>query len=302
MGYLFLSFALLCGVTKGYCGKKTGDLTKTLEDAISVNSLRMLICMVIGFLLVFASGQGDALRVTSQELLLMTLSGITTTLFVVTWILSVKRGAYLLLEVFLMLGVLVPVIGSLAMYGEPVVPLQWVGVALLVISAYLMCTYSNKEKRKMTPMSFLLLALCGLSSGATDLLQKTFVKSATDTPLSVFHFYTYTVSLLCLLPLLLLITKGSVKQAYTGMKTILRRAAGYIFVMAVCLFLNAYFKTVAAEELSATILYPMSQGGGLILSSFMTAIFFREKITGRCMFGICVAFIGLLLINFQLYA
>ncbi len=301
MGYLFLSLALLSGVTKGYCGKKTGDLTKTTEDAISVNFLRMLICMALGMVLVLVGGQGVALRVGGNTLLIMALSGITTTTFVVTWILSVKRGAYLLLEVFLMLGVLVPIISSLFIYKEAVAPMQWMGIALLVLSAYLMCSYSNREKEKITPVSLLLLTLCGLSSGATDFLQKVFVNVAPETPISVFNFYTYTWSALLLLPLLLVFTKGSIKRAYDGAKTILTKAAGYIAIMAVCLFLHAYFKTAAAGHLSATALYPLSQGGGLVLSMLMTALCFREKPTFRCIFGICVAFLGLLFINYQLF-
>lgn len=52
MGYLFLLIALFAGVTKGYCGKKTSGYTTGFRDAISANSIRMLLCTAIGFVLI----------------------------------------------------------------------------------------------------------------------------------------------------------------------------------------------------------------------------------------------------------
>ena len=67
--------------------------------------------------------------------------------------------------------------------------------------------------------------------------------------------------------------------------------------MSVCLFLNSYFKTMAAGILPSAILYPLSQGASLILSSFMSMLFFKEKLTAKCITGIALSFAGLLIIN-----
>ena len=55
--------------------------------------------------------------------------------------------------------------------------------------------------------------------------------------------------------------------------------------------------TMAAAYLPAVILYPLSQGAGLILSSLMAALFFKEKITKTCMLGLILAFAGLIVMN-----
>ena len=70
-----------------------------------------------------------------------------------------------------------------------------------------------------------------------------------------------------------------------------------VAVMAICLFLNSYFKTLAAERLDSAILYPLNQGLALMLSMLMASVFFGEKITVRCVIGLCSAFVGLLIIN-----
>lgn len=71
----------------------------------------------------------------------------------------------------------------------------------------------------------------------------------------------------------------------------------FILVMAICLFLNSYFKTLAAEHLSSVLLYPLNQGSTLILSSIMSAVLFREKLTAKAILGMLTAFVGLLVIN-----
>ena len=51
MGYLFLALSLLCGATKGFCGKKTSGFVREYKDAMFANFIRMLFCIAIGFAL-----------------------------------------------------------------------------------------------------------------------------------------------------------------------------------------------------------------------------------------------------------
>jgi multidrug transporter EmrE-like cation transporter len=67
--------------------------------------------------------------------------------------------------------------------------------------------------------------------------------------------------------------------------------------MALCLFANSYFKTLAAARLDAVLMYPLNQGAALILSSAMASLLFREKLTAKAIAGIVLAFAGLVIIN-----
>ena len=42
VGSIILCLALLCGVTKGFCGKKTSGTLVNTSDAMMVNTVRML--------------------------------------------------------------------------------------------------------------------------------------------------------------------------------------------------------------------------------------------------------------------
>jgi multidrug transporter EmrE-like cation transporter len=44
-------------------------------------------------------------------------------------------------------------------------------------------------------------------------------------------------------------------------------------------------------------MYPFEQGASLVLSSLMSTIFFKEKLTMKAVTGIAITFIALLIIN-----
>ena len=264
---------------------------------MAVNVVRMLLCIVVGLVLVLAGGHGNKMLPDWRSLGIMALSGLFTSAMVVTWLMAVKRAAYLMVEVFLMLGVLVPIAGSTWFFAETVSLNQWIGIALLVGATLIMYFYNNKQKQKLTLSALVFLTLCGFSNGMIDFSQKCFTESAADVPVSVFNFYTYVFSALTLVPVLLIFEKGNIVRACVNGKNILSKAVVFVVVMAVCLFATSYFKTLAAAYLPAGQLYPLSQGGSLIFASLMAAIFFKEKPTFSSVLGIVVAFVGLLFIN-----
>ncbi len=132
MGYLFILVALLAGAAKGYCGKKTSGHTDNFGDAILANGIRMVLCMIIGFLIVLASGDLSTLVPSVKMLGISALSGVFTAIFVVTWLISVKKSAYMMVDISLMLGVLIPLLASNIFFGETIKLTQWLGIALLL--------------------------------------------------------------------------------------------------------------------------------------------------------------------------
>jgi len=292
MGYAFLALALFAGVTKGYCGKKTGGYVHGVGGSVMANIIRMALCAVIGLVIVLAGGGASGLLPSGTVMAIALFSGVSTAVFVVSWLISVERSAYMMLDVFLMLGVLVPILAESLLFGESVALTQWLGIGILLVAVVLMCSYNNSIKKKLTLSALALLTLCGLSSGLADLSQKLFVRYSGGTPASVFNLYTYVFA-----GLTLIIAYPFLKGKKDGGRIEWRRVAVYIAIMAACLFANSYFKTLAAAHLSAVLLYPLNQGAALILSSLMSATLFRERLTVKAIAGIVTAFIGLLIIN-----
>ena len=295
MRYLFIAISVLSGATKGYCGKMTSGYVEKYNDAMFINIIRMSICVIIGFLMLLAQGNVGFLAVDAKTLAITALSGVTTSLFVVCWLLSVKRGAYMMLDVFLMMGVIVTLLCSKFTFGEEIKGTQWIGLVILLVAVLIMCSYNNSIKSKMTPISLALLIAAGVANGLTDFSQKLYVHYGANDNAAVFNFYTYVFSALTLGLFYLIFKFNNREQGHEG--EVLKKIFLYVLVMSVCLFLNSFFKTKAAAFLPAAQLYPLFQGCALMLSSIMSAVFFKEKLTPKCIIGLIMAFAALLIIN-----
>ena len=190
MGYLFLAIALLAGSAKGFCGKRVSRYTATYSDAAFINSLRMVFCAVIGAAIMLI-GNGAALsQPTARLILISLLSGASTAAFVILWLVSVKTGAYVMLDVFLMLGVGVTVALCFAFLGEPIRITQVIGFVILVAAAFVMLSYNGSLKGKTSPLKFILLIGCGVANGLTDFSQKLFSKTVSGSSVAEFSLYT----------------------------------------------------------------------------------------------------------------
>ena len=286
MGYLFLAISLLAGAAKGYCGKMTSGYVQGYKDAMFANTIRMIFCILIGLGMILLDGSINDI-VPSASLLAV---------FVVCWLISVKKGAYMMLDVFLMLGVLVPLLAGKLFFNESIKTTQWIGIGILFIAVYIMCSYNNSIKGKMTITSLILLIVCGVANGLTDFSQKLFMKMAGDTSIAIFNFYTYIFSTLTLLVFYCVFNR--IEQTDGEKKTTgIKRVFGYILVMSICLFANSYFKTMAAGYLDSAQIYPLNQGASLIISSGMSALLFGERLTLKCVIGLLVSFVGLIVLN-----
>jgi drug/metabolite transporter (DMT)-like permease len=146
--------------------------------------------------------------------------------------------------------------------------------------------------------SLLLLIVCGLSQGLSSFSQKWFVYKSECTVAS-FNFYTYIFATAVLLvSYLILNCKKNEAEYGKEEKFSLKSVIVYVAVMAVMLFFSSYFSTLAATKLNAVILYPLSTGISLILSTAMSAIFFGEKPNFKSIVGVIIAFVSIILMNF----
>ena len=126
-----------------------------------VNTVRMLACIFVGFAILAFEGDLSILAGSPQLIAIAALSGISTAAFTVTWLLSVKQGAYMMVDVFLLSGVLLPLLLCQFIYGETIALVQWGGITLLIVAGYIVCTYNVSINGKMSVRA---LVLCGASA------------------------------------------------------------------------------------------------------------------------------------------
>ena len=176
-----------------------------------INVFRMFLCVGIGFLLVAINGEISFLKLEKYSLFIYALSGVTSAIFVVSWLLSVKSETYMMVEVFLLLGMIVPIVICRIFFNENISVLQIIGFIILLVAIYIMSIYNSTIKGKTSFKSLLLLILCGLSSGFADFSHKLFVKNYPNGSVSVFNFYTYAFAILILFSFYLVFEKPTRK-------------------------------------------------------------------------------------------
>lgn len=293
MGYLLLSIALITGALKGYCGKRLGSYTDGMEDSMRLNFWRMVLCSVFGFAVILISGNLCYLKPDFQFILISLISAAGTVVFVVTWLLAVRENAYMMLDVFLTIGTLVPILGEYLFFGNEIGIRRFLGFMILIAATLIMCSYNRELKGKFKLTSLILLLISGFANGLADFSQKFYVRTYPSWPISVFNFYTYIFAAIILAIFVIIFkAKRSLPKA-TNHKI----RYGYVSVMALALTANTYFKTAAAVHLDSMQLYPLNQSAAMILSLLMSVLLFKEKFTLKVFFGMLLAFAGLMVIN-----
>jgi len=141
--------------------------------------------------------------------------------------------------------------------------------------------------------SFLLLVVCGAFNGITDFSQKWYIYFQPTGSVGIFNFYTYLFAVLVLfISFIIADKKEKTQNDGKSLKVFL-----VICIMAMCLFGYSYFKTMAAKFVPAAVLYPLTSGVAIVLSAVMAAIFFKEKITPKCIVGIVFALGAIIIMN-----
>ena len=295
MGYIFLAIALLTNNIKGYCGKQMSRYSAKLNDTLLICFFRMLMCIGTSAIILAVTGGFFGLEITPKLIGYAAFSGISTAILVAAWLFAANSSGYMMLEVFQMLGVGVTILMSFAFYREEITLRDMIGFCVLVFAAYLM---HAGTKIKPTLKTLAVVILCGLANGMTDFSQKAFIYSGLDTTTAQFQLCSYVFAASTLILLYTAMTTGNKPEDNDGgAVAILKKTWYFVLIMAVCLYGNSFFKTEAANYLSAAKLYTLSQGGTMAIGTLMSAFIFKEKLTLKSYASIAITFIGLLIIN-----
>ena len=298
-----MALSLTFGIIKGYCGKKTGGAVTRTSDAMVMNTVRMIFCIVIGVIAILIgmlAGGTETINITPELLAISALAGVGTAAFTVSWLLSVRKGAYMLVEVFVLLSIVIPIFLCNVFFNEPITWIQWIGIVILVVASYIMCTYNQGINGKISVGAIILLLLISISNGAVSFSHKLFTNTIENGNAALFNLFTYIFAAIALSVCAFIFRHAESRQNQEkiGIAATVKPIIIYVAIMALCLFLHSYFDTLAADRLDAVQMFPLHNGGALILSMLMSTIIFKEKINAKCIIGVCMAFAALLIINF----
>ena len=309
MVYGVIGLALFCLAVKGYSGKRISCVVRNTGDALLFTFLRMIFCMLIGLVLIFAEGSVGFLRMDGTMFWICLLSGAANAALLVGWMLAVRKNSMVSVDVSTTLGSLLPAVLCAGLFSEALSIPKMFGFAIIIV-ATLILAGKNQDKKSRSAVGALLLLFAAISDGMCGFSQQLYKQYYTEAgsmtrdvlyPKTVYHFYTYVFSALILLLVLgaYWMFGGEKKRQSCERESVFGavspRVVLHIFGMAVCLFAANYFQTVATGDygMSSQMLYPIIKGGCLITSGLTAMLFFGEKLTVRRTCGLLTALAGI---------
>ena len=303
VGYLFLFIAVLTGVAKGYCGKKTSKYVSSFTDGLILQSARLILCVIIGLCLFLFSN--TPLNIDSTILAISILNGVSNAAFLLCWIFAVKNDSYLFVDICLTAGgILLPCVCDTLFLGGIITPIQYIGIIIMILAVLVMNSYNfTVTKKKVTVRNILLLTCVAISNGIMGFCAKLFAhyKSIVDIScdLSAFSLLTFLfacILLLITLPIFCKTQKIKIKDCVKSFP--FKKLWVYLVFIAIFLFFNSYLTTLTNTYIKNTVLiYPLQFGSNLILSAVMSVIVFKEKINFRSILGMILITTSIILIN-----
>ncbi len=296
MEIVLLGAILLLRVVQSITGKSCSKLMPT--DAIGISSymsLRMslsaigaVVLLVIGGNVFSAFSDMPALGwlISSATGLAITFSGICS-------LLVLKSASVVLGSLFSAAGLLVPTVSGIFIFNQSVKIGQWLGIALLFASAFLLASSSGKTNGKITPKTVFLLFGSMLANGSTMLLQTLFRSYVPKGDVSLYSFLQFVIPAV-LLFLVSIILNGKSKEKLPKFD---KKLIMYTVLAALAVLGISQISTIASEFIPVAVLFPISDGGGTVISAIVAATLFKEKFTVKSTLGIIIGISGLVMIK-----
>ena len=194
-----------------------------------------------------------------------------------------------------MTGTIITCILDAVIYHTQISFLRWVGIAVVLLAVYIMSVYNKGIKGRITLKGVVILVCGTLGSALSDFSQKIYVRQIGQGA-EIFNFYMYIFGFVMILAFFVgtLLNK---KMPKVSEKLYSTKHIGIYFAISFFLYINSVMKTMAAGLLSAAQIYPVLQGANLIMSALMAHFLFKEKMNIKGVFGILIAFSGLMILH-----
>ena len=290
--YIFLIIILLLRVPQNFSSKKTSGLVTNSQSYFLYGTYSYTLAGLIAFVMLLFDGMsGFSLPAVG----ISALGAVSLAVSLFCSIEALKSGVMVLAAMAGSAGLLLPCIAGIFMFDEPMKPLQFIGIALLIFSGWLLISYSKEQTGSFTPRTLLLLIGSMLSNGSVMLAQKMFSKYLPDTSVSIFSFLTFGLigigMFIGLVPSLLS-QSGRAKIAAVPKPVFLYGTISSIILLAI-----NQLATLAGRNVPSAIMFPINDGGATIITAITAAIFFKEKLTVRSVCGLILGIGSLIVIN-----
>ncbi len=196
--------------------------------------------------------------------------------------LNIRKNGVVMSATFMKLGLLVPMVMSIALFGEMPSALQLIGF-ILAVGAILLINF-EKEATTMEFKAGLILLL--LAGGGGDAMSKVFEVYGNSALSEQFLFYTFATALLLCVGLTIR------QKEKPGIAEI-----GYGLLVGIPNYFSARFLLRAVESLAAVIVYPTVSVATMVVITLAGVCFFKERLGKRQWIAVAMILVALAMLN-----
>ena len=194
---------------------------------------------------------------------------------------NVKKNGVVLSATFMKLGLLVPMLLSIVLFGEMPEPVQWIGFALAIAAILLI----NMKKGEMGAFRFELILLL-IGGGLGDAMAKIYEQFGVESRSEQFLMFTFlTAFMLCTALAMLKKERFGKSELFFGL------------LIGIPNFFSARFLLLALQEVAAVVAYPTYSAASLLAVTAAGVLFFKEKLLIKQWIAIGVILVALVLLN-----
>lgn len=275
---VYLLLAILCSTLISVLMRFSEKYSHNRVSLLAVNYVMCggLACAYTGSIQLFpADGQLPAALGLGVLNGLLYLSGFV----LLQW--NISKNGVVLPSTFMRLGVIVPTLAAITVFGEVPRWTQIVGVLMAVAAIFMIQGKGGKEAKSIGGLVILLL--CG---GLTDTLAKVYDVYGPAQLKDHFLLYTFAVALILCAVLCI------VKKQKLGWMDVL-----FGLIIGIPNYFSARFLLLAVQSVPAVVAYPTYSVGGIIALTLAGVLLFREKLSRRKMAALGVIVAALALLN-----
>lgn len=284
---LTLAASLGGGLVKSYYSKRVSASSGGYYLYSGVSSLVSAAVLTV---------MGRSHAVSAFTLSLGVLFGAVTAVQQVTNAAALAVGPWSYTSVLISLSTVIPALSGAIFWHEKLTPAGIAGIALLAV-CILLSVNKKKDGKSASPKWFALSMSAALCTGIIGVLQKVHGSSSHSGELYDFLITAFVFSAVFSF---ILFARCAKKDRKSGARTVPDRPLPLLAAMfaaaGIAAALNNAINLRLAGTMNSAVFFPVVNGGGLVLTTAASVIFFHEKLTARQYVGLAAGIAAVLLI------
>ena len=297
---LMISFLIiaLMRVVQAVCNKKASTLVIGKRSFFAYGAFYQLIAAVFSFLYLWKTGFSGWNMAT---VLLALCSALFLTVNLFADLEAIKGAPLAVCTVFAMGGLFIPCIVGIFLFNEAMSVIQWLALAVFIVSIYLLSSESTTAKKRLTRKTVLMLVLSCFANGLVMLAQKYFAFRVVDGNVALYSCLTFIMSawilVCCFFQQSGFLKSGQRVEKEGHLVKFPKMLLTYGTALAFALFMINLLVTMLAGTLPSVVLYTVSSCMAIMITTLVGFFGFQEKLTVKNLAGLLLGVLSIVLSN-----